>query len=295
MAKFIITTDSSCDCSLQDLIKNKVHVIYFNYSDEKNIYSDTMNEKEYKSFYDKMKQGVVFKTSQINPQHYYDFFKPLLKQNLPIIHISLGSGVSNTINSVYMAINLLKEEYPSCDIKPIDSKIASLGLTVLINKLIKLRDNDVDVDEAYKLINESVLNVIAYYTTDTLTYFARGGRLSKVEAFIGNTLKINPILDCDGDGKLRIVDKTRGSKKAIDQLIKRVNNTVINPKEQSVLICHADDKNRAIEIGNRLVDECHFKEYKLYFMGPIIGAHTGPNLVAVFFEGKKRSNEIEKI
>lgn len=295
MAKFIITTDSSCDCSLQDLIKNKVHVIYFNYSDEKNIYSDTMNEKEYKSFYDKMKQGVVFKTSQINPQHYYDFFKPLLKQNLPIIHISLGSGVSNTINSVYMAINLLKEEYPSCDIKPIDSKIASLGLTVLINKLIKLRDNDVDVNEAYKLINESVLNVIAYYTTDTLTYFARGGRLSKVEAFIGNTLKINPILDCDGDGKLRIVDKTRGSKKAIDQLIKRVNNTVINPKEQSVLICHADDENRAIEIGNRLVDECHFKEYKLYFMGPIIGAHTGPNLVAVFFEGKKRSNEIEKI
>ena len=295
MAKFIITTDSSCDCDINELKEKNIPVIYFDYADEKQIYTDTMNQKGYKSFYEKMRKGTTFKTSQINPQKYYEFFKPLLKQNLPIIHVSLGSGVSNTINSTFMAINMLKEEYPNCDIKPIDSKIACLGLTVMINKLVECRDNNMDAEEAFNLVNDHVLNVIAYYTTDTLTYFARGGRLSKVEAFLGNTLKINPILDCDDAGRLRIVDKIRGSRKAIEQLIKRVKATVINPEKQTLLVCHADDEEKAKEVGQRLVTECGFKDYKVYFMGPIIGAHTGPGLIAVFFEGKERTKEIKSV
>ena len=295
MKKFIITTDSSCDCAIDELNKNNIPVIFFNYSDEKQIITDDMNENNYKQFYDNIRQGTVYKTSQINPQSYYDFFKPLLKYNLPIIHVSLGSGVSNTINSVYLALGMLKEEFPACDIKPIDSKIASLGLTIMINKLIELRDAGVDANIAYKLVNNNVLKTIALYTTDTLTYFARGGRLSKVEAFLGNALKINPILDCDHNGKLRIVDKVRGSRKAINQMIARTINSVINPEEQTVLVCHADCEEKAHEIGKRLVDEVHFKDYKVYFMGPIIGAHTGPSLVAIFFEGKERIDAVEVV
>lgn len=292
MAKFIITADSSCDCAIDELKQNNIPVIYFNYLDENKSYTDTMNEKGYKNFYQQMKSGTVFKTSQLNPQEYYDFFKPLLKEGLPIIHVTLGSGLSNTINSAYIAISMLKDEFPNCDIRIIDSKIASLGITLIINDLIDLRNNNVEVDVAYATVNEKVLNIIAYYTTDTLTYFARGGRLSKVEAFLGNALKINPILDCDPNGKLRIVEKVRGSKKAIDQLINRVKNQVVEPQKQYVYICHADDEVKGTLLGNRLVKEVGFKGYKLYFMGPIIGAHTGPGLVATFFHGKTRSDNI---
>lgn len=295
MKKFLITTDSSCDGKIDELKNKGVNVIYFNYSDEKNIYEDKMDEKEYKAFYDKIRNGTVFKTAQINPQRYYDFFKPLVKENLPIIHVSLGSGLSNTINSIYIAISMLKEEYPNCDIRPIDSKIASLGLTMMVDKLVALQNEGVDANQAFETVNSQVLNIIAYYTTDTLTYFARGGRLSKVEAFIGNTLKINPLLDCTPEGGLRITDKTRGSRRALEQLVKRVNHTVINPQEQTVLICHADNETRGRELGEKLVKECGFKDYRLFFMGPIIGAHTGPGLIAAFFIGKTRNPLVENV
>ena len=295
MAKFIITTDSSCDCAIDELRKNNIPVIFFNYSDEKQIYKDTMDVNGYKKFYEDMRNGSVFKTSQINPQAYYDFFKPLLIEQLPIIHVSLGSGLSNTINSIYIASSMLKEDYPTCDIKPLDSKIASLGLTELINKLIEYRDADMDVDDALEKISSVVDNGLAYFTTDTLTYFARGGRLSKVGAFLGNALKINPVLDVDPKGCLRITDKVRGSIKAIDTLTKRAKLNAVNPQEQTVYVCHADDENKAHLIGKKLVDEVGFKDYKVYFMGPIIGAHTGPGLVAVFFFGKKREEDVPSV
>ena len=149
MAKFIITVDSSCDCDLMELKQKNIDVIYFSYQDEKNVYKDTMDINGYKKFYDDVRGGKVYKTSQINPQEYYDFFKNLLKENLPIIHVSLGSGLSNTINSIFIAISMLKEEYENVDIRPIDSKIASLGLMLLINKLVEYRDNNISVDEAY--------------------------------------------------------------------------------------------------------------------------------------------------
>ena len=292
MSKFIITTDSSCDGSYSELQNKNIPVIFFNYSDDNNVYQDTMDEKGYKTFYQNVKSGVVYKTSQINPQAYYDFFKPLLKDNLPIIHITLGSGLSNTINSIYIAISMLGEEYPHADIRVIDSKIASLALVIMLEELVTYRDSGLSIDEAYQKVSSNVLNVNAYFTKDTLTYFAKGGRLSKVEAFLGNALKINPILDCDADGKLRIVEKVRGSKKAIDQLISRVKAQVVNPENQYVYVCHADDEVKGTILGNRLVNEVGFKGYKLYFMGPIIGSHTGPGLVATFFNGKTRSNKV---
>ncbi len=295
MAKFIITADSACDCALDELKSKNVSIIFFNYSDGTKTYTDTMDEKNYKQFYLDMKNGTVFKTSQINPQEYYDFFKSLIGQNLPIIHISLGSGVSNTINSIYIASSMLKDENPNVDIRPIDSKLASSGLTLLINKLVEFRDNQLTADEAQEKIMYYVEHLNTFYTTDTLTYFARGGRLSKVEAFLGNALKINPILDCNPAGNLRIVEKVRGANKALEQLIRRVKYQVENPQEQILLICHADNEQRSIDLGERLVKEVGFKDYKLYFMGPIIGAHTGPGLISVYFFGKPRENEIKSL
>ncbi len=295
MAKFLITADSSCDGDLSELQSKNIPIIFFNYANGENIYKDTMDVNKYKQFYQDIKNGIVYKTSQINPQEYYDFFKPLLNQHLPIIHVSLGSGVSNTINNIFIASSMLKDEDINADIRPIDSKLASSGLVLLINKLVEFRDENLTADEAQDKIMYYVEHLNTFYTTDTLTYFARGGRLSKVEAFIGNALKINPILDCNPAGNLRIVEKVRGANKALEQLIRRVKYQVENPQEQTLLICHADNEQRSIELGKRLVQEVGFKDYKLYFMGPIIGAHTGPGLISVYFFGKPRESEIKSL
>ena len=182
MIKFIITTDSSCDVAIDELKNKNIPVAFFKYSDEAFTFEDKMNESSYKNFYAQMKNGTVFKTSQINPLEFYNFFKPLLKENLPIIHVSLGSGLSNTVNSAQIAVNQLKEELCNVDIKIVDSKFASLGLALLINKLYEYQQEGLDANSAYNKVLDIVDNVTAYFTTDTLTYFARGGRLLKVSA-----------------------------------------------------------------------------------------------------------------
>ncbi|MCI5745424.1 MAG: DegV family protein [Erysipelotrichaceae bacterium] len=290
MAKFIITADSSCDGNLNELKSKGVEVIFFKYSNGERIYQDDMNEENYKTFFKNMSEGTVYKTSQINPQEFVDFFKPLLEYNLPIIHVSLSSGLSNTINNVYVAASLLSEE-KTCDIRPIDSLIASSGILLIINKLIEYRDANMDADEAQNKIKEFVKHVKTYYTTNTLTYFARGGRLSKVEALVGNVLKINPILDCTSDGRLRVVFKPRGSRHALDEIVSHAKKQAIDPSKQTVIITHADNEERGRELGERLVHEANFKDYKLYMMGTIIGSHTGPGLIALFFYGNDREGK----
>lgn len=289
MSNFIISVDSSCDYRKSELDEKNIKCISFNYSCEQTIYTDKMEEKEYLNFYNKMKEGKIFKTSQINPESYYNYFKELLSYNLPIIHISLGSGVSNTINSAFLAINQLKEDFDNVDIRLIDTKLASMGSVLIMDKLLEFDKKGLNVNEAMNQIEDFVFSLNAYYTTNTLTYFARGGRLSKVEAFIGNAIKINPIMDCDPNGKLRVIEKVRGSRKAFDRLIEKIKNSVINPENQIVYICHADNEESAKTLGERLIKEVGFKEFKIYLMGPIIGAHAGPGVVACFFFGEKRT------
>ena len=285
---FIITTDSSSDFSKIALNKMGVLSIPYKYSNGNEIIEDSMDEKDYKVFYQKMKEGTIWKTSQINPQEYYTFFKEIYKKyHLPILHISLGSGVSNTINSLNIAINLLEEE--GIIVKEIDSKIASLGVGLIACNALELKNKGYDIDKVYNELKDNIVPYInTLYTTNTLTYFARGGRLSKVEAFVGNALRINPILDVNPSGNLRVIDKCHGTNKTLKRIIERIKATVIEPQNQILYVTHADNEERAIDVAKEIVSECGFKNYLLTFMGPIIGAHAGPGLIAVFYKGKER-------
>lgn len=288
MENFIITTDSSCDLTLSELQEKNIPVILFRYTDGENVYENDMDEKKYKEFYEMMRKGKDFKTSQINELEYYNFFKEQLSLNNNIIHISLTEGLSNTINNARSAASRLMSENNNANIKIIDTKIASLGVALVVEKAKSYLN--LNIDEAYNKLIEDVDHLNTYYTTDTLKYFARGGRLSKVEAFIGGALRINPILDCHKDGKLRVMAKVRGEKHALDFVVDKVKESVVNPSSQTLYICHADNEDKAIEIKERMQKEIDFKDYKIYPMGPTIGAHAGPGLVAVFYFGNSRSN-----
>ncbi len=286
--KFIVACDSGCDLT-KDICENLgVFPICFDYASDDESYRDTMIPKDYKVFYDAMRKGKMYKTSQINIHRYYEFFKELAKYNLPIMYVALGLGVSNTLNNAIIAGEEIKKEIPTFDLRIIDSKIASLGVGLLVNKACKLRDQNLDIDASQKIMEDTVNHVGVFYTTNTLTYFARGGRISKTSSFIASALGINIIMDCNPQGNLRVLHKVRGRNKAKKRILESIKETVVNPGEQVIYVCHSDCYDEAVLYATQLVNEIGFSHYYLTDMGPIIGTHTGPGLIALFYEGIDR-------
>lgn len=287
--KFLVTCDSACDMPRELLDSIGAYVIPFEYNgkieDKDEVYVDSMNASDYKVFYDNMKRGVVYKTSQINIDRYMDFFTNLKDKNLPILHISLTAALSSTIENAKYVANELKKD--GMDIRVIDGKIASLGLGLLINKACKARDNGASIEDAIKEVEDVSNNLGVYYTTSTLKYFARGGRLSKTSSIIAAALKINIVLDCEPNGKLRTIAKCHGRNKAKRYITDHIKETALDPKNHVIYVCASDCKDEALKYAAELVKEVGFKYYCLTDMGPIIGAHAGPELIAVFYETKE--------
>ena len=286
--KFIITCDSACDMTKEMAEILGVYVIPFEYNANINgkeeIFLDCMNEKDHKEFYDNMRHGTIYKTSQINVDRYMEFFLKLAHFNLPILHISLCNALSNTIENARFVSEELKKSDSKMDIKVVDGKIASLGLGLLVNKACALRKEGLDIDEVKAKIEECADNMGVYYTTNTLTYFARGGRLSKTASFIASALRINVILDCDKNGGLRTIAKCHGRNKAKQYIINKIKDSAKDPKSQVLYVCASDCKDEATLFASQIVKEVGFKYYVLTSMGPIIGAHAGPGLLSVFYE-----------
>lgn len=293
MNDFVITIDSSCDGNLQELYSKDVDVIFYYYSNGTTEYLDDMDMDKGLSFFNNMRNGTSYSTSQLNQYAYYDFFKKNLIRSKNIIHISLTEGLSGSINQARLAAKELMNEDKSIRITPIDSLIACNGELVLLDKAIELRDNGTPYEEAVKILNEFATEINTYFTTNTLTYFVRGGRLSKATGFIGSVLRINPVLVCAPNGNLKVDKQVRGKKSAANYILEECLARVINPEKQYVYICHADNLEGAYEYEKLLVEGVGFKGAKIYQMGPIIGSHTGPGLIAIFFHGKKRGLKIK--
>ena len=247
-----------------------------------------MDPNRNKIFFSNMRKGTKYSTSQLNQMSYYQFFKENLTQNKNIIHISLTEGLSSSINQARLAASQLKEEDNSINIEIIDSLIACNGELVVLDKALELQKENKDIFEASEELRKFAHTVNTHYTTDTLTYFVRGGRLPKVVGFVGNMLRINPVLICSPTGHLKVEKQLRGKKAAYRYIVDEAIKNAQHPDMQPVYICHADNIEGANEIKELLFKEVGFKEAKIYQMGPIIGSHTGPGLIAVFYVGKRR-------
>ena len=173
------------------------------------------------------------------------------------------------------------------EIHVVDSKIASLGIGLLVCKACKLRDEGKDINEAESIVVNTSNHLGVYYTTNTLTYFARGGRLSKTTSLIASLLSINVILDCDKNGALRTIQKCHGRNKAKQYILNHIKENALDPKNQVIYVCASDCKDESVQYAAELVKEVGFKYYCMTDMGPIIGAHAGPGLIAVFYETKE--------
>ncbi len=285
---FLITTDSGCDLQIDYCNSRGIIPYYMHYTIDGQEMVDQMTEASIKEFYDKMRNGSSPTTTQVNPSEFVSFWRPLLEQGKPILHISLSAAISGTYSNALTAVDLLREEFPDARIVVVNSTTASTGYGAMCVYAADMRDAGHSLDEIVTWLENSKRSFNAYYTTPDLTYLQRGGRVSKTSAILGGLLGINPILDLDGEGHLKVCDKVRGTQATYDRMVKTIKERVINPKEQTIFVSHADCPERAKILADRLIKEVGFRDVFHSNIGVIIGSHTGPGLVTVFFIGKSR-------
>lgn len=284
--KFNVTTESSSDAGIKKVQELDVDFISYSFADGENKYEDKMSEEQNLWYLNKMKEGVVFKTSQLNEYQYEEFFKNEAKKGLPIIHVALCEGLSNSVNNAREAARKLKEE--NIDVRVIDATVGSLASLMLAEQGANLRDEGKEIDEVEKILNEKAKCIHTYYTTDDLTFFARGGRLSKGAALISKVLHINVILNTDKVGHLLVAYKVRGRKNAFNKIVNLLKEEVRKPEEQTLYVLHGDALDEAKTLVEDVAKEAKFKKVEYFLMGPTIGSHAGPGLISLFYFGEEK-------
>ena len=240
-----------------------------------------------------MRDGAVTNTFQLNQNDFADYFRELLKNGQDIIHVSLSSGLSGVSNSARMAIETMKEEFPDRTIYLVDSLAASAGYGLLLQTMSDKRKEGMNIHDLYNWVEENKLKLHHWFFTTDLTYFVRGGRVSRASGFIGGVLNICPLLNVSNEGKLTPRAKVRGKKKVIAEIVERMKAHADNGTQYSgkCYISHSDCYDDAKAVADLV--EARFPKLngkvEINSVGTTIGAHTGPGTVALFFWGKERT------
>lgn len=290
MNKFIVATDSGCDLSIDICRDNDIRTLFMEYEKNGKVFPDTMEVADLKSFYNSMASGDVVHTSAISIGAYISFWESLLGENKPIVQIILGSAISCSYSNSLLALEEFKKDHPDAEIYLVDSTVASTGYGLMALEAAAMRDDGMTAKECAEALENFKKNVHAVFTTGDLTYLYRGGRVKKTSMVIAHALGILPILHLNEPGELKVIDKVRGRRAAYKNMLEKIRARVVNPEEQILYISHSDFAAEATAFGTMAKEEFGFKDVVYCYIGSIIGAHTGPGLIAVFFKGIKRSD-----
>ena len=291
MADYIyqITADSGCDLSLEKCTERGVIPYKMPFTMDGKPMIDGMTEESFREFYDLMRAGGIARTSQINPGEFTEFWRPLAEAGKNVLHISLAAAISGSCDNARSAAAMLMEEYPGWTCRVVDSANASAGFGLVVLRAADNRDKGMELEANARELESIIHNVNSIFTTNDLTYLYRGGRVSKTAAAFGTALNIVPLRHLDYEGHLEVWQKVRGDKQCFKKVLKDIKELVENAGEQTLIVSEADAPEKAREYGAALVAECGFRDVFYTHIGPIIGAHTGPGLISVFFVGKERS------
>lgn len=295
MDKYILSCCSTSDLNLEHYKKRNIRFLCFHYFldgvEHKDDFGETFSMAD---FYKKMEEGAMTKTSQLNAQDYYNYFENILNEGYNIVHLTLSSGISGTINSARIAVNMLKEKYPDKKIYVIDSLAASSGYGLLMEKLADYKDQGKTMEEVVKYAEELRLYINHWFFSTDLKYYVRGGRISKTSGFFGNMLHVCPLLNVNDEGKLIPREKILGKKKVISAIVEKMVQNADNGKDYDdyCFISHSASYEDAKAVEDKIENE--FPKLKgkveIFDIGTTIGSHTGPGTVALFFKGKKREH-----
>lgn len=295
MSDYIISCCSTADLEKEHFAKRDIRYICFHFELDGVQYRDDLGQSiPFDEFYGRMKDGAETKTSQINVKEFEEYFEPFLKEGKDILHVTLSSGISGVYNSALLAAKELLEQYPEREIRVIDSLAASSGYGLLMDKLADLRDGGMPLEEAARWLGENKRRLHHWFFSTDLTFFIKGGRISKTAGTMGMALSICPLLNVDYEGKLVPRQKVRTKKKVIQEIVNKMKEHAQDGKDYSgkcyisQSACYEDARKVA-----DLVEETFPKlsgKVVINNIGTTIGSHTGPGTVALFFWGDERED-----
>lgn len=285
MNKYVIYTDSSCDLSPAELAARGVRCIpltfRFDGGEEYSNYDMPISD-----FYEKMRDGGVAKTAAVNTESFAAAFREALTEGMDILYIGFSTGLSTTYNSARLAAGELCCEFPDRKILTVDTLAASAGVALLIDMVLDKQAEGASIEEAAEYAEKWKLHIAHWFTVDDLVYLKRGGRVSPTVAFVGNLLGIKPVLHVDDEGHLVNVSKARGRHASLAALADKLGETVIEGSR--VYISHGDCISDAKKLAEIIETKYGYKTQLITDVGLVIGAHSGPGTMALFFLAEKR-------
>ena len=292
MAEYILSCCSTADLSREHLMSRSIPYVCFHFflNDEEKI-DDLGISVPPKALFDAIRAGVSARTAQVNADEYEAFFRPYLQDGKDVLHVTLSSGISGTINSAQAAAAVLREEFPERKIYVVDSLCASSGYGLFMDRLADLRDEGLTVDELRDWAEANKLRLNHWFFSMDLTQYIRGGRVSKTAGFVGGLLGICPLLHVNNEGKLEPVSKIPSKKLVRREIVKKMEQQAENGLDYSgkCYICQSDCMDDARKVADEI--EKRFPrldgKVQIYPIGGVIGCHTGPGTVALFYWTKE--------
>lgn len=282
-----ILTDSCCDFPPQRYRELGLISLPLSITFRGETYPDR-NDDSLRDMYAGLRAGEAASTAAANPQQWEEALEPVLASGEDALILAFSSGLSTTYQSAVIAAEELKDEYPDRKIQVIDTLCASMGQGLLVWYACKKRDEGLSLDEVAQWVLDNRLHLCHWFTVDDLMYLKRGGRISAATALVGTMLQIKPLLHVDDEGHLINMTKTRGRKAAIDAMVKKAQELGAGYDNSTMFISHGDCLSDAEYLSRQLKEKCGVKDVVISYVGAVIGSHSGPGTLALFFLGSHR-------
>lgn len=290
MSEYVLITDSSADLSQEMVQELGVTVLPLSFTIQGKTYRNYPDNREMDLplFYDMLRAGELATTSAVNVAEYTQAVEPILQEGKDVLILAFSSGLSSTYQASVLAVGELREKYPDRKIYTVDTLCASLGQGLLVYLAAQEQRKGKSIEEVRDWAESTKLNLCHQFTVDDLHFLKRGGRISATTAVVGSMLQIKPVLHVDNEGHLINIGKARGRQASLKALVDKMEKTVTEEGRKTVFISHGDCRKDAVTVADMVRERFGTQDIRINFVGPVIGAHSGPGTLALFYLGTER-------
>ena len=290
MSEYVLITDSSADLSQEMVQELGVTVLPLSFTIQGKTYRNYPDNREMDLplFYDMLRAGELATTSAVNVAEYTQAVEPILQEGKDVLILAFSSGLSSTYQASVLAAGELREKYPDRKIYTVDTLCASMGQGLLVYLAAQEQRKGKSIEEVRDWAEETKLHLCHQFTVDDLHFLKRGGRISATTAVVGSMLQIKPVLHVDNEGHLINIGKARGRQASLKALVDKMEKTVTEEGRKTVFISHGDCRKDAVTVADMVRERFGTQDIRINFVGPVIGAHSGPGTLALFYLGTER-------
>lgn len=290
MSEFVLMTDSSADLSQEMVQELGVTVLPLSFTIQGKVYRNYPDNREMDLplFYDMLRAGELATTSAVNVAEYTQAVEPILQEKKDVLILAFSSGLSSTYQASVLAAEELREKYPDRKIYTVDTLCASMGQGLLVYLAVQEQRKGKNIEEVRDWAEAAKLHLCHQFTVDDLHFLKRGGRISATTAVVGSMLQIKPVLHVDNEGRLINIGKARGRQASLKALVDKMEKTVTEEGKKTVFISHGDCRKDAVAVADMVRERFGTQDIRINYVGPVIGAHSGPGTLALFYLGTER-------